>query len=77
MDTQNTNKVLVFETNIRFKKDLERISPRLHAETRISKWNVDRDDAGRILRVETSQLCPAEIVQLVTDAGYHCKELTD
>ena len=69
--------ILVFKTNLRFNKDLSKINPLINSEKRIEKWNVDRDDRDKVLRIEANNLMPAEVIQLIETAGYKCEELTD
>jgi hypothetical protein len=69
--------ILVFETNIRFKKDITKVTPAINNEARIRKWNVDQQDKGKILRMETIDLHPSEVIMLIAKAGYSCAELTD
>lgn len=75
--TQNAVDVLVFETNIRFKKDLTKIAPLIAADHRIKRWNVDRDDCSRVLRIESQNLMPTEVITIIRQAGYSCSELPD
>ena len=69
--------VLVFETNIRRKRELRQVARLLGAEKRIAQWNVDLDDCSRVLRVEARSLTPAEVIALLRQAGYVCQELPD
>lgn len=69
--------VLVFRTNIRFKKDLRQVSAALDNTPGIRRWNVDREDTDKVLRIESSHLQPADIIQLITAAGFHCEELPE
>ncbi len=69
--------VLVFKTNIRFKKDVKTVAPFLDASHFIIKWNVDRSDVDHILRIESFSDDINEIIGLITKAGYFCEELAD
>ncbi|MGI8584216.1 MAG: hypothetical protein ACR2KX_18645 [Chitinophagaceae bacterium] len=69
--------VLVFKTNIRYKKHVTAIQPHIATQPGIIKWNIDLKDADKILRVETVNLHPAKIEGLVKKAGYLCEELKD
>ena len=69
--------VLVFKTNLRFSRDLSKINSVINSEKRIQRWNVDRDDIDKVLRIESNNLRPAEVIKLIETAGYHCEELTD
>lgn len=69
--------VLVFRTNIRFKKDLKLIGPVLDKQAGVQRWNVDREDSDKVLRVESRTLRAGDIIQLVTRAGFDCEELPE
>ena len=69
--------VLVFKTNLQFKKDVNRLSPVLSKISGILRWNVDREDIDKVLRIETRVLTAQEIIRLVNNAGYFCEELPD
>ena len=69
--------ILIFKTNIRLKKDVGVIRPLLSADESIVQWNVDRDDADKILRVVSTSNDPVDIIKTLNDAGYQCEELSD
>jgi hypothetical protein len=69
--------LLIFKTNIRFKKDLNIVGPVLDQYEYIVKWNVDRQDSDKVLRVESTCGNPLEIITTIKAAGYHCEELPD
>ena len=69
--------ILIFKTNIRLKKDLGIITPLLSADESIVQWNVDRDDADKILRIVSTSNDPVDIIKTINEAGYHCEELPD
>ena len=69
--------ILIFKTNIRRKKDLGIIKPLLSACESIVQWNVDREDADKILRVVSTSNDRINIIKTINDAGYHCEELPD
>jgi hypothetical protein len=69
--------ILIFKTNIRLKKDVGVIKPLLSADESIVQWNVDRDDADKILRIVSTSNDPADIIKTINEAGYHCEELPD
>ena len=69
--------VLIFKTNIRYKKHINVIEQHIAKQPGIIKWNVDLKDVDKILRIEAADLHPAKIEGLVKSAGYRCKELKD
>jgi hypothetical protein len=40
-----------------------------------SKWNIDLHDIDKVLRVESIDLTPEAIANVVQMAGYYCVEL--
>ena len=69
--------ILVFKTNIRYKKNVSSIMPHLQSITGIMEWNVDLEDRDKILRVKTLDVMPSSIESVVQAAGYYCEELPD
>lgn len=69
--------VLVFKTNIRYRKHVDAIEPHIENHPGILKWNVDLKDADKILRIETIDLHPSKIEGLIKNAGYNYEELKD
>jgi len=74
---QTSIEVLVFATNIRHKKDVARVASLMQTESRIRTWHVDRSDRSKVLRIESQNLHPSEVVSLITQAGFLCEELPD
>ena len=71
------SEVLVFKTNILSVEDVEKIGRVLASESNITRWNIDRDDIDKVLRIECDQLQPQAIIKLLRDAGFECEELPD
>ncbi|MFT3825825.1 MAG: hypothetical protein QM731_18040 [Chitinophagaceae bacterium] len=69
--------ILVFKTNLRYKKHILSIVPYLAQMKEIIRWNVDLHDRDKILRIESNSLSPRRIEETLTTAGYYCKELED
>lgn len=69
--------ILIFKTNIRFKKDLKIIRPFLAPHEHIIKWNVDRHDSDKVLRIISTSGDTLQIIKTINEAGYHCEELPD
>lgn len=71
-----TQTVLVFKTNIKYKKDIAKVSSVLSTDV-INDWNTDRTDIDCVLRVVTTSLSTNDVIQLITNEGYHCSELNN
>ena len=69
--------ILVFKTNIRYKKQVNAVSRHINTIDGIIRWNVDLDDKDKILRIETTSLSPRVIENTLLQAGYSCEELED
>lgn len=67
--------VFVFKTNINQEEDILKITFRMDEEERIKRWTIDRSDCDNVLRIESHNLQPDEIIELVNQAGYQCEEL--
>lgn len=70
-------KIFVFKTNLETEQDRIAVAPFLNAHPLIQKWNVDKHDADKVLRIVTTELKPVEIIQLIEGQGYNCEELPD
>jgi hypothetical protein len=69
--------VLVFKTNLRYKKQIDAVATRLDQINDINRWNFDLDDKDKILRIETAKISPGIIENTLQQAGYFCEELED
>lgn len=69
--------VLIFKTNVRYKKHVSQVAPRLDQIADINRWNFDLHDRDKILRVEASRVHAQMIESTLQNAGYFCKELQE
>ena len=69
--------ILVFKTNVRYKKHIHAIIPYLSKLEGILRWNFDLHDKDRILRIEARDLSPRTVENTLHHAGYFCEELQD
>jgi hypothetical protein len=67
--------ILVFKTNLTDHDRVEEAAPSLDIHPLIFQWNVDLNDNDYILRVVGKNIPPAEVEQMVMNAGYWCEEL--
>jgi len=67
--------LLIFKTNIVNKKQAMKVAKLLNAENDILRWNIDRQDVDRVLRVEAVNLGTREIISIIQKAGHFCEEL--
>ena len=68
--------VLVFRTDIVGKSDSENVKQILK-DSRIKNWNIDQQDVDNVLRIESNEVSPAEVIEMVTKLGYMCEELPE
>lgn len=68
--------VLVFRTDIVGKSDSENLKQILK-DSRIKNWNIDQQDIDHVLRIESNEMSPAEVIEMVTKLGYMCEELPE
>jgi len=69
--------VLVFKTNLTNLHHVSKVEPYLDVHPKINRWNVDLHDCDNILRIETEQLQPVDVENLLWEAGYYCEELNE
>ncbi len=68
--------VLVFRTDIAGKSDSENVKQILE-DSRIKNRNIDQQDIDNVLRIESNEMSPAEVIEMVTKLGYMCEELPE
>ena len=76
-ENQEPELILVFKTNLKHRKDVGKITSLLNMEQEIINWNVDLSDVDNVLRIESIQIAPQKIIQIISSAGYNCEELQD
>ncbi|MDB5121332.1 MAG: hypothetical protein JWN56_2550 [Sphingobacteriales bacterium] len=69
--------IMVFKTNIQYKKDVKVVSLPLNQSALINSWNIDLDDCDKILRIESHTLDSEAVISIIQKAGYCCEELAD
>jgi len=74
---KNAVNILIFKTNINSKKEAAKVAKLLDAKDEILRWNIDRQDIDRVLRIEAINLGNPEIISIIQNAGYFCEELAD
>ncbi len=67
--------ILVFKTNLRFKKNISEAVTHLENIPGVVKWNVDLKDCDKVLRIESNNVSPKLVEKALSDIGYYCKEL--
>jgi hypothetical protein len=69
--------ILVFKTNLRFKKSVNQVRPQLNELKGVIQWNIDFHDKDKILRIVSNDLSPRLVENTLKSAGYVCEELPD
>lgn len=69
--------IFVYKTDIESEYDLENVDDLLSNHETILRWNVDREDIDRVLRIESTADNAGELMQTLVQAGYFCQELAD
>lgn len=72
---ENLDHILLFKTNFKTKAD-RKVLCALLEKAGVDEWHLDCDDCDRVLRVISSTLKHQHIIQLITNHGYQCAELT-
>lgn len=69
--------VLVFKTNISSEDEVQKIAALLGNDSNIFRWSIDTEDIDNVLRIESKDLLPEQIISKIEQAGFLCSELTD
>ena len=69
--------VLVFKTDLRSEDRLAAIKPFLDRHPGIFRWTVDRHDIDKVLRIESENVSPNDVIGLLQGGGFLCEELPD
>ena len=64
----------IFKTNINCGNCIKSVTPFLNSEIDIENWEVDTEDANKILSVE-ADLKQEEIIKIVEQAGFKAEPL--
>ncbi|MBL7864854.1 MAG: hypothetical protein JNK10_08270 [Cyclobacteriaceae bacterium] len=67
----------VFITSVTSEAEVRKLAPGLNLLAGQGHWNFDLDDCDRILRVVSTSVEPARVIQLLADSGFQCEELED
>jgi len=67
--------ILIYKTNIRYKRDVRNIAPIINNIASITGWHIDRADIDRVLRIEATDNDTEAIRNQIRYAGYFCEEL--
>jgi hypothetical protein len=73
--TIDLSNIFIFKTNIQTEFDKLRIKNVLDASKKVLKWNIDMDDADRVLRIVSDSLRPEQIISVLDYVGFECSEL--
>jgi hypothetical protein len=73
--TIDFSNIFIFKTNIQTEFDKLRIKNVLDASKKVLKWNIDMDDADRVLRIVSDSLRPEQIISVLDYVGFECSEL--
>ena len=73
--TIDLSNIFIFKTNIQTEFDKLRIKNVLDASQKVLKWNIDMDDADRVLRIVSDSLRPEQIISVLEYVGFECSEL--
>lgn len=73
---KNDLNVLILKSNIKTKKDVEKVNQVFSQIKHIRRWTVDLDDWERVLKVESQILTCENISVILQKFGYQCSELS-
>lgn len=67
--------VLVFKTNLSNPNRIADVESSLDIHPGIYKWNIDLNDCDYVLRIVSRNITPAEVENMILNAGYYCEEM--
>jgi hypothetical protein len=65
----------VFKTSVETYTDIIKLRPRFEELGGHLKWNFDLEDCDKILRVDSSEVSPRSIIEILENSNFECKEL--
>ena len=72
---ENLDHILLFKTNISHESEKKLLEIILDNNPSIQNWSIDMDDIDCVLRIESFTLSHNEIIDLINQHGYKCREL--
>ncbi len=69
------NHIHIFKTNIE-KENLPFVQNLFSTMHGILQWNVDIGDCDHVLRIVSYEHSESEIIEIVSNHGFHCEELS-
>lgn len=69
------SKEFKFKTNINCGGCISKVKPVLDTAEGINKWEVDTDDADKILKVNSEGISEDEIVAIIKAKGFNIKKI--
>ncbi|MDR2563075.1 MAG: hypothetical protein LBC98_03950 [Prevotellaceae bacterium] len=68
-------KMLIFRTSAKRKRDIKLVANALSTFKSIKCWNVDLEDWEKVLRIECETIAPEEISSALRNVGIFASEL--
>jgi hypothetical protein len=65
----------VFKTNVRSKKNADKVVSLIKSSLPVGKVNFDLEDCDKILRIEAKEIQVQPILNLLLDLGFSCSPL--
>lgn len=67
--------VLIFKTSVKTESEVIKLRPEInHLATDIN-WNFDLEDCDNILRINSMEVIPSQVISLFEKYHYECEEL--
>ena len=67
--------IYVFKTSVKTKMQLKKLKPHMDNILPNAKWNFDLEDCDKILRIDSEENIVLNIIGLLNDHKFYCKEL--
>lgn len=67
--------IYVFKTSVKTDEDIKKLKPKFEKLSKINRWNFDLEDCDNILRIDSSEVLPKLVINLLKESGFECQEL--
>lgn len=67
--------IYVFKTSVQTDEEIGILKPKLNRLSQSIKWNFDLEDCDNILRVDSPDILPKMIIDLLSKSNFECQEL--
>ncbi|WP_316744149.1 hypothetical protein [Pedobacter antarcticus] len=67
--------IYILVSNINTREDAKQVEIHLKPYREVLKWTIDLSDDEKVLRVVTAELKCKDVIRLVRDIGFDCRQM--